>query len=101
MRTDKPNQIDWKLFHSMTDLIGELKFTKNQPSCDVPWDSSIGKIIRKNKIALRVLRKPESGYITVDKTTLAMILRGVADQDLNAKLTNEFRLIDLVSGNMF
>ena len=101
LRADKPIQVDWKIMHSMTDLISECKFVRGDPNVDVPWESNMGRIIRKNKVGLRVFKKPESGNISVDKTTLSMILRGVADENLNVKLTNEFRLIDLVSGNMF
>tara|TARA_B100001094_G_C18189930_1_gene806436 strand:+ start:4440 stop:4856 length:417 start_codon:yes stop_codon:yes gene_type:complete len=59
------------------------------------------QIIRKNKMAFRVLSKPTDGLIRIDKSTLSAIIRGVADQNLNAGLTSELRVIDLVAGNMF
>ena len=59
------------------------------------------QIIRKNKMAFRVLSKPVSDIIHMDKATLAAIVRSIADQNLNESITSELRVIDLVSGNHF
>lgn len=67
----------------------------------VPWDSLLGKIIRKNKLAFRLHSVPTDGMILTDISSVGSVLAGVVNRNLNPDLTAEGVLLRVMACSVY
>ena len=59
-------------------------------------DSTLGRVIRRNKTAFHVWRESESKIIQTDKPTVSFLLRGMIENKLSEKLKRDMHILDLL-----
>ena len=59
-------------------------------------DSTLGRVIRRNKPAFHVWRESESKIIQTDKPTVSLLLRGMIENKLSEKLKRDMHILDLL-----
>lgn len=67
----------------------------------VPWDSLLGKIIRKNKLAFRLHSVPTDSMILTDISSVGSVLAGVVNRNLNPDLTAEGVLLRVMACSVY
>ena len=87
--------MDWNEITSLSDLLLGVQFL---PKGKVPvnWDSTLGRVIRRNKTAFHVWKPSEENIIETDKPTVSMLFRGMVTNKLNEKLKRDMHVVDLL-----
>lgn len=89
MEEDTDEPIEWSQVNSLASIFADTKMSSDGGLLDVPWESLLGRIIRKNKMAFRVIEKPADGIIVTDMASVGSVLSGIIDSGLNSQLTAE------------
>lgn len=96
--TDTPGDIKWDDVESLTSILLGVNVEKDVANClTVPWESILGRIIRKNLMNFRIWEMPESGAITTDISSVKTLLCGIIENNLNPKLTSEGLLLQILA----
>lgn len=66
----------------------------------VPWDSLLGKLIRKNSINFHVWKVPEDREIITDIASVKLLVLGIVSEKLNKKLTAQGILNRVLAADM-
>ena len=67
----------------------------------VSWDSPLGLVIRKNKIAFRITERPRDDVIYTDIASVGSVLAGVVNNNLNPRLTAEGVLLRVMASSVY
>lgn len=82
-------------------LSGVVPNTENGNILQVPWDSLLGKIVRKNKLAFRLHSRPEKDLILTDISSVGSVLAGIVNKGLNPDLTSEGVLLRVMASSVY
>lgn len=68
---------------------------------EVQWDSLMGRIIRKNKLAFRIVERPSDDKIITDVASIKSVVNGIIDSNLNAQLTAQGVLLKVMGSSVY
>lgn len=89
-------------FHPQKDILaGVLPDPDNGNILRAPWDSLLGKIIRKNKLAFRLYSIPDDSMILTDISSVGSVLAGIVNRNLNPDLTSEGVLLRVMASSVY
>tara|TARA_B100001057_G_C22547462_1_gene832097 strand:- start:412 stop:678 length:267 start_codon:yes stop_codon:yes gene_type:complete len=66
-----------------------------EEGCSVPWASTIGVVVRKNKLAFGVVKKEE--MMNLSRNDLSTIVQGVTKKNLSPALTRQIENMTLAA----
>ena len=87
--------MDWNEITSLSDLLLGVQFLP-KGKVSVNWDSTLGRVIRRNKPAFHVWNPSEETLIETAKPTVSMLFRGMVTNKLNEKLKRDMHVVDLL-----
>lgn len=67
----------------------------NQKHATVQWNSTVGKMVRKNKIALALYQKPADGVLKLTLGDMRMIINKVSHEKLSEGVRNEIKVYEI------
>ena len=99
---DNVASINWEEIESLPCLFQNTKILDRDPALlEVPWESLMGRIIRKNKLAFRIVERPNDDKILTDVASIKSVVNGIIDSDLNAQLTAQGILLRVMGSSVY
>ena len=74
---------------------------QDRPLLEVPWESLMGRVIRKNKLAFRITERPSDDKIITDVDSIRSIVNGIIDGNLNRHLTSQGVLLRVMGSPVY
>ena len=86
------NPLNWDNVNSIFDLFEGVSTYKAGESLSVKieWESLLGRCIRKNKLSLGLVEKPEDGFLSVTKQDAQNLVGRLCDAKLNEGVKKQF-----------
>lgn len=81
--------------------MNDVTLDEDEPAVlHVPWESLLGKLIRKNSINFHVWKVPADKIIITDIASVKLLVLGIVSEKLNKKLTAQGILNRVLDADM-